>query len=373
MLPALPASTVLLNAYYLQEEAARGVLNPGSRGLEHVREVMQKAQQLGVTLIRSNAFNDGDNTARIQISPLQFSESALVGLDHVLHLAHEHHVRLVLSLGNYWDDYGGTRQYVAWAGFSNARQGDARFFRERAVIEHYKSYIDTILNRINTLDGIRYGDHPAVFSWELLNEARGDGLSRDGTEMRAWIDELGAHIRARTGHTIGTGEEGFDVSYAGYTESYWRRVASDHFSSSHGTSFALNTASPFIDYASVHLYPDRWSRDARIVEEAARAYVEQHAHLAETLGKPTIVGEFGLARDSFDLPTRQRIYRSLLTCGGSTRIAALGLWLFHYDERSESFDAHAFYFRDGTDPWATENLYAGLVREFANGLMPMSP
>lgn len=34
----------------------------------------------------------------------------------------------------------------------------------------YRAHIDKVINRVNTVTGIRYGDDPTVLAWELANE-----------------------------------------------------------------------------------------------------------------------------------------------------------------------------------------------------------
>ena len=36
----------------------------------------------------------------------------------------------------------------------------------------YKRHISAMINRVNTINGRRYGDDPAVFGWNLMNEPR---------------------------------------------------------------------------------------------------------------------------------------------------------------------------------------------------------
>lgn len=91
-----------------------------------LEEVLAKASALGVRALRTNGHNDalskvGDTA--IQVAPLEYDEVALVGLDWVLSRARFHGVRLVLTLGNYWDAYGGARQYVEWAGLPGPWKG----------------------------------------------------------------------------------------------------------------------------------------------------------------------------------------------------------------------------------------------------------
>src|SRR6218665_4159829 len=78
-----PWGGVLLNAYYLQEEAARDV----RRGLAEspvLEETFAKAAALGAWAVRTNGHNEaaerrGDSA--IQKAPLLFYETAVHGLD----------------------------------------------------------------------------------------------------------------------------------------------------------------------------------------------------------------------------------------------------------------------------------------------------
>ena len=330
-----------------------------------MEETLAKAAALGATVVRTLACNDdpaksGDSA--MQTAKLTYDETSLRGLDVVLAKAQQHGVKLILPLGNYWNDYGGARQYVRWAGLADAQEGDPRFFTERAVIDHYKAHLTTLLNRVSTIDGVRYGDHPAVLAWELLNEPRATGLDRPGEQLRAWVDEVGAHVKALApGHLVGTGEEGFDLTASGYDEAFWRTAAS--FPPFDGTgSFTLNTASPYVDYASVHLFPETWAWKPEAVAEAGARWIAEHAAIARSLGKPLLVGEFGLQNDgAFPLDERRAIYAGWMQCAKETGVGGIAPWMFAYDARPEAWDPHTFYFRDGTRPGDLVNRYADLV------------
>ncbi|HEX8703429.1 MAG TPA: cellulase family glycosylhydrolase [Myxococcaceae bacterium] len=367
-LGAAPSTAVLLNAYYLQEEAARD-LRQGRAESPLLEETLAKAGALGAWGIRTNGFNDapekhGDTT--VQLSPGVYDEISFRGLDLVLTRAHHHGVKLVLTLGNYWNAYGGTRQYVAWAGLPSPQEGDPRFFTEREVIGHFKQSVLHTLSRVNTFDGIRYGEHPAVLGWELLNEPRGTGLDRQGTAMRAWVDEVASVVKAHApGHLVGTGEEGFDASRQGYDEAFWEGVpASWLFEAS--ASFRRNTASPFIDFGSAHFYPELWGIPGEATAEAGARWISDHTALAGELGKPLFLGEFGLRNlDGFPLEERRALYRGWLRCAWRAGTGGIAPWMFSYDARPDAWDDFTFYFRDGTTPEDPRNRYADLVIEAA--------
>ncbi|WNG43948.1 cellulase family glycosylhydrolase [Archangium minus] len=367
-LGAAPSAAVVLNAYYLQEDATRD-LRRGRAESPSVEETFAKAAALGAWAIRTNGYNDaaekrGDTT--IQVAPLQYDELSLRGLDLVLTRAAAHGVKLVLPLGNYWDAYGGARQYVEWAGLPSSVQGDARFFTERAVIDHYKAHIARLLSRVNTFDGLRYGEHPAVLAWELLNEPRGKGLDPDGAAMRAWVDEVATVVKTYApGHLVGTGEEGFDTSSAGYDELFWRDAASPSFFEG-GISFRRNTASPVIDFASVHFYPEAYGIGREQTARAGAHWFFEHAAIARDLGKPLFIGEFALRnREGFTLDERRALYRGWFRCAWRSGVGASAPWMFANDARPDEWDDFTFYYRDGTVPADSRNRHADLVIEAA--------
>ena len=331
---------VALNAYYLQEEAARAIRagEPTSLTLE---EVMVKARALGVTVLRTWAFNDDPSKAgdsAMQVAPLEYDEVGLRGLDLVLTRAFAHGIQLILPLGNYWNDYGGAKQYVAWAGLPRPLEGDPRFFTERTVVDHYLEHIRRLLTRVNTLDGWRYGEHPAVLAWEILNEPRNRGLDAGGDALRAWVDEVAAQVKSLSPEKlVGSGEEGFEP-------------------------FLKSLESAAVDFGSVHLFPESWNWPPGEVASAGARWIVEHAALARQSDKPLILGEFALRNDgAFTLAERRAMYRGWFTCAARSGLAGTAPWLFSYDARPDEWDRHTFYFRDGSAPQDPANRYADIV------------
>lgn len=357
---------VLVNAYYLQEEAARSVRRGDAPA--HVDETLDKLAALGVTLVRTNGFNDdaakiGDST--IQIAPGMLDEVALRGLDVVLARAAASGVRLVLPLGNYWDDFGGARRYVEWAGLPSPQSHDARFFTDAGVIALYSAWITTLLGRVSTVDGIRYGDHPAVYAWELLNEPRGNGLDPNGDAMRTWVDTIGATVKALSpGHAVAIGDEGFDTSFAGYDETFWR-AAGRSWMFAGGSSFARNVQSPYVDIATVHLYPDGLGLPRPLAQRASARWIAEHVAIARAAGKPVLVEELGLRDDGLvpDLAERRAWMSAMFSCIARSGAAGGGPWQFAYDARTS--DPYTFKWLDGTPPEDPRNSYADLVLQAA--------
>ncbi|KAJ6399503.1 hypothetical protein OIU77_020122 [Salix suchowensis] len=139
---------------------------------EKVTSVFQEAKQHGLTLARTWAFNDGQDRA-LQVSPGSYNEQTFQGLDFVISEAKKNGIKLILSLVNNYENFGGRKQYVNWA----SSQGQAissvdDFYTNSIVKGYYKNHIKTVLTRRNSITGVAYKDEPTIMAWELMNEPR---------------------------------------------------------------------------------------------------------------------------------------------------------------------------------------------------------
>jgi mannan endo-1,4-beta-mannosidase len=79
------------------------------------------------------------------VTPKQSLEIPLLlqALDFVISEARNHKMRLILSLCNNWEDYGGKAQYVRWgkeAGLDLTSDDDA-FFSHATIKSYYKAFV----------------------------------------------------------------------------------------------------------------------------------------------------------------------------------------------------------------------------------------
>ncbi len=274
-----PFRFVGTNAYFLVDAATDG-------STAHTDQMMSVANALGFTVMRTWGFLDGPSAgAALQPSGGVYNEAAFQALDYVLAKADTAGVRLIVTLVNYWGDYGGMPQYVSWCAPGSSRDA---FYTNATCQQLYKNYVSHMLNRVNTLNGRRYKDDPTVFAWELANEPRsGD---RTGTILTQWVATMAAYIKSiDPAHMVTTGEEGFDTTSAGYTPISTYNNQGWLFDGGVGVSFTANTADPNIDFASIHLYPDAWNFGTT----AGSNWVADHIKIARQLGKPLVLGEFG--------------------------------------------------------------------------------
>ncbi len=225
-----------------------------------------------ISTIRFWAFGDGRPDG-FQPTAGTINPERLKAMDYILAAANRYDMRVIPVLVNNWDDYGGAKQYLKWAGLSPDDRNS--FYTNSQVISLYENYVNHIITRKNQDTNMAYGDDPAILSWELMNEPR--ATAGNETLIKTWADKVGGFIKARDHNhlvTIGTDKEITDIAGPGIC------------------------ASGAIDYCSVHIYLEDKGRayygDISQVDATLLKYKEQ----AAKIGKPIIVGEIGVSKST---------------------------------------------------------------------------
>ncbi|CAA0827035.1 Mannan endo-1-4-beta-mannosidase 7, partial [Striga hermonthica] len=159
-------------------------------------------------------------------------------------------MRLILSLSNNYQDFGGRPQYVSWAKNAGAQtKSDDDFYTNEVVKEYYKRHVQRVLNRINTITGVAYKDDPTIMAWELINEPRCQA-DYSGDTVNAWVQEMASHVKSiDSKHLLEVGMEGF------YGDSFPDRK---QYNPGYqvGTDFITTNLIEEIDFTTIHAYPD---------------------------------------------------------------------------------------------------------------------
>ncbi|XP_020105315.1 mannan endo-1,4-beta-mannosidase 2-like [Ananas comosus] len=296
------------NSYWLMDQAVEEVTRP------RVGAIFGAGAKMGLTVCRTWAFNDGYYNA-LQVSPGHFDENVFKALDRVIVEAQKHGIRLLLSLANNLDAYGGKTQYVKWAweeGIGTSASNDSFFF-DPSIRGYFKTYLRTLLTRKNHLNGIEYKDDPAIFAWELMNEPRCMS-DASGDTLQGWVEEMAAYVKSiDKNHLLTIGLEGF---YGPSSPSEKQSVNPGKWFGTLGSDFIRNSKVPDIDFASVHVYPDSWLVNADLNEKINYISKWVISHIEDgdkELKKPVLFTEFGLSNKNkdFDHSHRDVLYKSI--------------------------------------------------------------
>lgn len=238
-------------------------------------------------------FQSWDPVARRVV--INEGDNGLRQLDHVVYLAREMGLRLVIALVDNWDwQSGGVNQYVLWQG---ARE-HAAFFKDPEIRQRYRDWVRTLLTRTNTYTGTRYADEPAIMAWELINEPScyagehfpaGDCHRRD---IEAWIEEMSSHVKSLAPRQlVGVGDQGHfgsrDSAAMGWP-----------YRSTNEPDFETVMRMPNIDFGTYHLYPHDFAHGDGSLSPLAWGlrYLRDREAIARAVGKPALLEEVG-ARD----------------------------------------------------------------------------
>ncbi|MCB9661480.1 MAG: hypothetical protein R3B40_23155 [Polyangiales bacterium] len=306
------------------------LLDHSGRGrVQHVRDVFAQARDLDRPLVRTHAFFDGgDSPARLRNADGTPHEPGLRALDGVLAEARAHGVQLLLPVANHWPDYGGARAVAGMVlGASRAAADPDAFYLDPRCVRAQQVHIEALMGRVNHLTGVRYGDDPTVFAWELANEPR---LSR---APRARLRRLVQPSR-RLGPALAAWAVAMRRAFdAGGAQQLVGWGGSGH-RGTHGEDMEPVLASGAVDFATLHLYPFAthpallrrvpWDARASAAVGVGRAILADRAALAARYGLPLLVEELGWKTGAHTLGCeRLQVMRGLLQAARELSVGTL--------------------------------------------------
>lgn len=217
------------------------------------------------------------------------TETGLGRWDYVIWKAKQLNLKLDIALLDFWQWAGGVQQINAnFKGgnydMRNATDRYTFFFQNADTQQFYREWVNHVLNRTNSLTGIKYKDEPTIFAWDLMNEPEmaGSGLGR------SWISDMSGYVKGiDPNHLVSSGSEGFDDGHA-------------------GSNPQIEMGIPTIDFATWHTYPLYHS----ISTSDVVTLINNHCQIAANGHKPVLLQEFGYPSSQSDQAT---VYQSWLT------------------------------------------------------------
>jgi hypothetical protein len=244
--------------------------------------IMSQMAAVGVKVVRTWGFSH-ETWHGFEPAEGKYNEAQFMLFDYILESARKNGIKVLITLENYWEAYGGIDERLAWEGLPGGSHANrAKFFTDPGCKEQYRNYLKHFVSRVNHYTNLAYKDDSAIFAWELMNEPRYQdaGENSTGTTLRAWVDEMAALVKSiDPDHMVGAGIEGHESKYG--------------FGGDEGNPFVYLQQSPDIDFCTAHPYPDEaW---ANLSVDATRKLLEtwiRDAH--EVVKKPFILEEWNV-------------------------------------------------------------------------------
>ncbi len=208
-----------------------------------INDGLDAAKEMGATVIRSHSLGISVGCGNcIEPSPGVFNTTAFAHNDYVIKAARDHGLRLIIPLtDNYRYATGGKHTFTDWRGISN----ESEFYFNAQVIKDFETYIDALLNHVNTYTGVAYKDDPTIMAWETGNEL---------IPPTIWTKLIATYIKNNDhNHLVVDGKMGIDLNAASLTN---------------------------VDIVSNHYYPMNTSK------------LTNDANTAKRVGKAFYIGEF---------------------------------------------------------------------------------
>ena len=232
--------------------------------------------------------DDTPDIPRYVTGPGQFNEDAFVALDQLLASANEIGVRIIIPFVDNWSWMGGIADY---AHFRDKKAKE--FWTDEQLKEDFKKTLEFVINRTNTISGIKYKNDKAILAWETGNELK-DVPEEWTREMATYIKQLDKN------HLL----------IDGYHSNTLRDAALEN---------------PYIDIVTTHHYESNpMDMQRNILNSAQKAKGV----------KPYLVGEFGWLYPSALIALLDEIIEKPTICGAL-------IWSLRFHNRDGGFYRHS--------------------------------
>jgi hypothetical protein len=297
-----------------------------------IRDILSGLQRTGSRATRTfslSVYHPDDKEMPVYIPARRtYNEDAFRCLDRVIALAHAYDVRLIIPFIAS-QSFGGIRGVDEFSTLAGKPAGS--FWTDESVKADFRHFLDYILNRKNTVNGLLYKHDPAILCWQLGNEfgsyAGDRKLSYDEwtPKIEGWCVEMAAYIKKQDPNHL--------IMEAG------------------GGSRALFLKDPHIDIISDHLY-EYWNRMGGKPWDLSPIAMESRKECKGI--KPLMIDEFGLG-DTENLRMLMQTIRENDIVGGL-------LWSI----RGRRRDGGWYYHNEGGTPvnsYHVPGFAAGFVYE----------
>jgi hypothetical protein len=262
-----------------------------------INDALESVRQMGGQVARIYTLSvrrpgEDPNIPRHVIGPAQFNDEAYKSLDMTLAIANRKGIRIIFPFIDNARWWGGIE---ACAAFRGKTRED--FWTDPNLFEDYKALVNSVVNRTNSITGIKYRDDKAILAWETGNEL---------ICPPEWTVKAAAYIKS------------IDQNHL-VMDGYHLTPVRD-----------LSLQDKNIDIVTTHHYPIMFMvviSPAEIIEQ-----IKKTAALARGK-KAYVVGEFGF------IPTKDA--ESLLNAVMKEKISGVLIWSLRFHDRDGGFYCHS--------------------------------
>ncbi len=281
-----------------------------------IRDLLDGIRRVGGRATRTfslSVYSPLDNGMPVYIEGhRKYNEEAFRCLDRVIALSHEYDVRLIIPFIAS-QTFGGIRGVDEFSAIAGKPKG--AFWTDEEQKADFRHFLDFMLNRKNTVNGILYKNDPAILAWQLGNEF-GSYPGDRGLKYDDWAPKI------------------FDWSLE--MAAYIKKVDPNHLiMEAGGADREKLIQDPNIDVISDHLY-EYWNRLGGKPWELSPIAKEAYAQCKGR--KPLMIDEFGLG-------STENI-RELMKTIRETEIVGGLMWSI----RSHRRDGGWYYHNEGGTP-----------------------
>ncbi|MDD4496228.1 MAG: cellulase family glycosylhydrolase [Eubacteriales bacterium] len=265
-------------------------------------DLVKSVAQMGGQVMRTYTFSvknsyDSDTLETYIKGKGNYNETAFKRLDRLLAFCNKYGVRLIIPfIDPYPNNNGGIAALLEMCGEKAARDSQkdmVSFYSSKETKQEFFNFVKYVLNRKNSITGVKYKDDPAILAWESGNELSGSNI-----KYNSWMKELCVVIKENDpNHLILDG---------------WFGVR-DHA-----------IADPMIDIVSHHFYPhivnDTMAEEAKKVRDKSKGK------------KPAIIGEWGF----YEIEDVEKFYDEVIDNGLSGAL----VWSLRMHDSRGGFAQH---------------------------------
>jgi len=261
---------------------------------------------------------------------------------------------LLICFSN-WLDYGGMDTYIMNI-LGEQDFTHTNFYTNTQIKDAWKTYVAHVVNR--------YKNSPAIFSWELANEARCQESNCAGGVLTKWADEMSQYIKSLDSHHM--------VTFGGYGYFNYGKtdIAASHdydfnYDGDSGEDYNAIIALPGIDFGTVHHYT---VYDTSNTETYGLQWLKDHNAASVKANKPMVVEELGVNRTSpgMSMVDVLQSYETYIASADANAIQGVLLWSCDVVGGSCPFQGDPFAICQGDD------FYTKLVTDFVKTMAKKS-